>query len=84
MKSIAIAATASLAILTIAGLTGTSAARAQIAKAVQTVEHPAGLRTALTIDPSALTRLCVTRPGALDVIIAADGHPVYAPAQNCR
>ena len=87
MKQLAIAATATLAIVTIAGLTGTGAARAQIAKAVQVVEHPAGLRSAFTIDPSVMAQICATRPGALDVIVDVNGHPVYAPnadrARNC-
>jgi len=85
MKQLAIAATATLAIVTVAGLTGTTAARAQIGKAVQTVEHPA---TALRLDPSVAAQICATRPGALDVIVDANGRPVYAPnavyAQTCR
>ncbi len=84
MKHIVIAATAALAILTIAGLTGTTAARAQITKAVHTIEHPAELRDLMPAFPD---RLCTLRAGAQDMLVTGDGRPVDDPrailAQNC-
>jgi hypothetical protein len=88
MKNIAIAATATLAIVTIAGLTGTIAARAQIAKAVHVVEHPTSIREAINALPTQSLRLCAFRAGALDMPLDANGRPVYAPqaiaAQSCQ
>ena len=89
MKHIAIAATATVAILTIAGLTGTSAARAQIAQAVRAAEHPAAaFHDALARIPSQSLRICIEQAVAQDILTDANGRPIYAPqairAQSCR